>query len=227
MSSLLSPSLDGIPQEVLEHIALLSVTDDFLGPPSSLVSLLETNRTINSRLSLKSNHYLYAKIFAHKFDLASASRRLGPDRTEPAVLAEELRRRCIYLKRLRSRVDSRIDPVTGGDDEARQELLFHAYLLMLENDGKNEKQLREYAHIDVWLEDYWFDEKGASLAKRSIALDQWPPQNEQTSLAMWLFWFLLKPGMDLFSMISVTFSTFSSQNSISRKIRCHGAWFTF
>ena len=163
--------------------------------PSSLVSLLETNRTINSRLSLKSNHYLYAKIFAHKFDLASASRRLGPDRTEPAVLAEELRRRCIYLKRLRSRVDSRIDPVTGGDDEARQELLFHAYLLMLENDGKNGEQL-DWARLDGLLHNFVL----TKLWHQRELYEQWTAENAINALAVWLFWYRMSQGQWIFSV---------------------------
>jgi hypothetical protein len=67
--------------------------------------------------------------------------------------------------------------------------------MMLENDGKNLRQLREYAKIDDWLKEYWFDDHGASWAKMAIRVDQWPSDSGQTSLAMWLFWFLLKPGL--------------------------------
>jgi hypothetical protein len=68
------------------------------------------------------------------------------------------------------------------------------YLMMLENHGKNEQQLRKYAEMDVWLKEYWFDPLGASFTTLYIRMDKWPPNNEQNSLAMWLFWFLLNPG---------------------------------
>jgi len=66
--------------------------------------------------------------------------------------------------------------------------------MMLENNGKNEQQLRDYAEMDVWLTEYWFDSRGASFATISIKIDQWPPNDTLNSLAMWLFWFLLNPG---------------------------------
>lgn len=97
---------------------------------------------------------------------------------------------------MRTRLDSTIDPFAKdrGGDEILQSLLWTAYLMMLENDGKNERQLRDYAQIDVWLREFWFDDHGASFAKSSIRMDQWPPNNDKTSLGMWLFWFLLKPS---------------------------------
>ncbi|RDB17639.1 hypothetical protein Hypma_001088 [Hypsizygus marmoreus] len=195
----LSPALDTVPQEVLEHIALFSATDSFLGPPSSLVPLLLTNRGVYKRLSIHSNHHLYARVFAHKFDIGPIVRRLGPERTTPDILTSELRRRCFCLKRIRARLDS-IASSAGGEegdkeeDTSRHELLFQAYLLMLENEGKNEQQLREYARIDLWLREYWFDEMGASCAVECLQTEEWLPDTEERSLAMWLFWFLLRPS---------------------------------
>lgn len=192
-----SPSLETVPQEVLEHIAFFAATDAFLGPPSALIPLLVTNRKIHSRLSITSNHHLYAHIFVHKFDLVHPLRRLGVGRTTPTVLARELQRRCMALKRIRERLDANICTSSSVRDWGRESLhslLFHVYLLMLENEGKNELQLREYARIDNWLREYWFHEHGASSALSYIKRDQWPPNNQETSLAMWLFWFLLKPG---------------------------------
>ncbi|KAI6112051.1 hypothetical protein EV401DRAFT_234306 [Pisolithus croceorrhizus] len=65
--------------------------------------------------------------------------------------------------------------------------------MMLENDGKNEQQLRAYANMEAWLIDYWFDDMGASLASYRISRDQWPLEDENNSLAMWLLWFLVRP----------------------------------
>ncbi|KAF9458704.1 hypothetical protein BDZ94DRAFT_74376 [Collybia nuda] len=195
----MAATLGTIPQEVLEHIAFFSATQAFLGPPSALVPLLSTCRRIHSRLSINANHHLYANVFAHKFDIAPVIRRLGPDRTTPYILARELQRRCFYLKRIRGRLDSTVKVSREADDGdydggTLHGLLSNAYILMLENEGKNEQQLREYGKIDTWLKDYWFEELGASRAKASIRMDIWLPDTGERSLAMWLFWFLLKPN---------------------------------
>lgn len=201
-STLTTMSLSTVPQEILEHIAFFSATESLLGPPSELVPLLSTSRRIHSYLSTASNPVLFARVFAHKFDVAPIVRRLGPQAALPAVLSIELRQRCSCLKRIRARLDSTIPH--PSDEETLEAVLWVAYLMMLENDGKNEKQLREYAKIDGWLQEYWFDDHGASLAKSSIRADRWPPSNRKTSLAMWLFWFLLRPG--LFKNVETTTS---------------------
>ncbi|KAF4586280.1 hypothetical protein EYR38_010555 [Pleurotus pulmonarius] len=189
------PSLVSVPPEVLEHIAFLTATDEFLGPPSAIIPLLSTNKRLNSCLSIKSNTLLYSRIFAAKFDVSPPLRRLRCRQPSAAALTQELQRRCYYLKRMRARLDSTVNPFAKdrSGDEILQSLLWTAYLMMLENDGKNERQLRDYAQIDVWLREFWFDDHGASFAKSSIRMDQWPPNNDKTSLGMWLFWFLLNP----------------------------------
>lgn len=77
---------------------------------------------------------------------------------------------------------------------ALHEMLWTAYVMMLENDGKNERQLREYAHLDDWLRKFWFAEDGASFARLEIRGNSWPPYNDLADVTMWLFWFLLRPG---------------------------------
>lgn len=76
---------------------------------------------------------------------------------------------------------------------ALHEMLWTAYLMMLENDGKNERQLREYARLDRWLRNFWFAEDGASCAQIAIRDNAWPPNNDLSAVTMWLFWFLLIP----------------------------------
>lgn len=191
--------MDKVPQEVLEQIAFFSVTDSFLGPPSTLSSLLITNRNIHSRLSFASNPLLYAKVFAYKFDIVPAIRRFGTRHTTPYILADELKLRCLLLKQIKARLGSTEAsvPVHERNVFSTPRLLCHVYLLMLENEGKNEKQLREYANFDIWLREYWFDELGASRAVSCMTADRWVPEYPETSIAMWLFWFLLKPGKSI------------------------------
>jgi hypothetical protein len=84
--------------------------------------------------------------------------------------------------------------MTDEGMRAMHEMLWTAYVMMLENDGKNERQLREYARLDEWLRAFWFGEDGASFARLEIGDNAWPPYNDLADVTMWLFWFLLRPG---------------------------------
>lgn len=190
-------SLSSVPQEVLEHIAFFTATDTFLGPPSSLLPLLLTSRRINASLSITANHHLYADIFCHKFDTAAPMARLGLDRLTSWALADELRRRCVVLQRLRDRLDSTTHArhADGADNRMSvYDVLFTAYIMMLENEGKNKRQLVEYGLIGPWIREFWFNPHGSSLAIYNIRTGQWPLNCPETALGMWLFWFLLKIG---------------------------------
>ncbi|KAJ8073012.1 hypothetical protein PM082_019880 [Marasmius tenuissimus] len=190
----ISNSFDAIPQEILEHIAYQIASETFLGPPSNILPFVTTNRWTYSCLSVSSNTCLYARIFEDKFDTLPAIRRIGTHRLSAGILSGELKRRCLYLKRIRSRLDACTDEESNvRDEEMLREVLNYAYLLMLENEGKNERQLKEYAQIDIWLKDYWFHEFGASGVRSRITSDEWPMENGNLVLAMWLYWFLLKP----------------------------------
>ncbi|KAJ6463540.1 hypothetical protein C8R45DRAFT_1026096 [Mycena sanguinolenta] len=184
-------NLDTVPHEILERVAFICATDILLGPPSSLVTLLAANRRIHSRLSFASNQYLYARIFSAKFDLGPSSGRFI-DHSSPTALAHELIHRFRALNRIRARTDYGARPSSGGDGDSVRELLFHAYLMMLENGGKNEQQLRDYAKLGGWLKDYLFAEHLLARSRLNPHVEHWPPHNEHTSLAMWLFWFLLR-----------------------------------
>ncbi|KAJ3882267.1 hypothetical protein F5051DRAFT_449338 [Lentinula edodes] len=191
MSHTTPVSLNSIPQEILSEIALFASTETFLGPPAGLVSLIKTNRWTHSCLSFFSNPYVYAKIYESKFDVSPVSRRLGVNSFSTSALALELKRKCILLNRIRDRQGSRVN--TSTQDENLQEFLVQIYLMVVENEGYNERQLREYAHIDEWLKEFWLDEHGASGSWQAIQRGLWPDHSEITCLAMWLYWFLLKP----------------------------------
>jgi hypothetical protein len=91
------------------------------------------------------------------------------------------------------------DEMTEEGMRALHEMLWTAYVMMLENDGKNERQLRGYAHLDDWLRAFWFAKDGASFARFEIGRNNaWPPYNDLADVTMWLFWFLLRPGASPF-----------------------------
>ncbi|PCH43130.1 hypothetical protein WOLCODRAFT_164259 [Wolfiporia cocos MD-104 SS10] len=189
-------TLATLPQEVLEHIAFFSATDPFLGPPAGVVPLLAVNRHINDALSLRTNPHLWARIFAYKFDLAPAVRRLGTEWTTTATIAQELVHRCTLMSRIRRRTDTTAPShqISSGHKKLLLTTLWMAYLMMLENDGNNAAQLREYARIDEWLKEYLFHYHGASRIRWCNRTDYWPPANEDhISLAVWLFWLTFIP----------------------------------
>jgi len=213
-----------LPQEVLEHIAYFVATECLVGPPSGLPHLLSTCRTIYQRLSFDNNPVLYARIFRYKFDCQAAMRRLGSRMTDSGTLANELRKRCTFLKLIRKRFGARAERPEkhGGPPDLLHDLLWLAYLMMLENDGKNEQQLREHAALEGWLMEYWFDDEGASLASCRIKQDQWPLEDEKNSIAMWLLWLFLRPGQDLplisceiFNYLTTPRFVSSNQNRLS------------
>ncbi|KAH9920832.1 uncharacterized protein BXZ73DRAFT_52052 [Epithele typhae] len=190
-------ALANVPQEVLEHIAYFAATDTFLGPPDGLIPLLSVDRRTHGALSISSNPYLWSRIFASKFDLTPPTRRLRSlGRTLSTLdICEELKLRCSLLKVIRRRTDARATSyaLSPTHRDGLRSVLWTAYLMMLENEGRNERQLREYAGFDVWLKEFLFHASGASLAVWSVKADLWPPNNERAALALWLFWYMLKP----------------------------------
>ncbi|KAF5392072.1 hypothetical protein D9757_003318 [Collybiopsis confluens] len=185
--------MDAFPQEILSEIAIYTASLAFLGPPSPIIPLLTLNRWIHSCLSMDSNPYIYAKIYQAKFDLSPALRRLKVDSFSSTALAQELRRKCLMLKRIRSSKGATTKPGIAREEEWLSEFLFQIYLMMLEDEGNNRLQLVDYARMDKWLQDYWFDDFGASGSWQSIKNDLWPVHSESNCLAMWLLWFLFDP----------------------------------
>ncbi|RDX47668.1 hypothetical protein OH76DRAFT_1405740 [Lentinus brumalis] len=190
-------SLSSIPQEVLEHIAFFAATSDFLGPPDGLIPLLSVDHRTYDALSMSSNPYLWSRIFKYKFDLSAPLSRLAARDREigPSEICEELKLRCTLLSRIRRRTDCHAGSliISPTHRDALRSILWMAYLMMLENEGKNSKQLQDYAHFDGWLKDFLFHPEGASLAALSVKDDLWPPDDERSALALWLFWYMFKP----------------------------------
>lgn len=223
-------AFDWLPQEVMENIAFFAATTTDVGPPSDLLPLLLCCRSTYHALSLDTHPHLCARIFRYKFDLSAAVRRLGQQIATPEVLSKELRKRFVYLRRIRTRTDSQLCTPDTSNSPMIGELLWLAYLMMLENDGKNDKQLREYAGMEQWLMEYWFDDKGASLASKTLSEDQWPLDNEHNSLAMWLFWLFLKP--DRFERTERSYRTFATvlkptALAANKYNICHAPWEDF
>jgi hypothetical protein len=123
---------------------------------------------------MANNNGLYARIFRHKFDCTAIERRLSPRWSSAPCLARELRGRFLALKHIK-----RGNPSLRLDREA----MWKAYLMLLENDGRNQSQLSDWANLPDWV-------LGA-VALRSPSSPTNPsraPDPEGISLAVWLLW---------------------------------------
>ena len=116
-----------------------------------------------------------------KFDIGAPVRHLGRNRFTFPVLANELRRRCVLLKRIRS---------LGYWQETIREDLWLAYLMMIENDGRNERQLLDWANLKCYVQGYLKER----LAEGSERNSGWPLETEENALAVWLLWLTSDEG---------------------------------
>ncbi|KAG1738427.1 uncharacterized protein EDB91DRAFT_1249341 [Suillus paluster] len=177
----LSP-LELLDAPILERVAFYLATGRFIGPPSELIPLLCTSRTINASLRFRSNSHLYSQIFHQKFDCAAVLRRLSWGRTTVECLSEELRKRSTILTRIRHR---NVENFTS-----LQEDLWAVYLMMLENDHKNMAQLCLWAELPMWIANAIEDK---CQVPREHPLS-WVNDIEGTSLALWLLWMSSNEG---------------------------------
>ncbi|TDL26798.1 hypothetical protein BD410DRAFT_825292 [Rickenella mellea] len=231
-------SLNTIPVEVLHHISFFAATHQQLGPPSALPALLRLNKRIHHALSQHVYPLLYARIFLAKFDGSAPLRRLGAHEMTVRALGDELRRRFDVMGRVRRKFGACVPETSSYEDDEDDETTLHEaslalwtlYIMLLENTSLNERQLREYAHLDEWLMDYWFHPLGASCTTLSIIQGRWPPNNECTALAMWLFWLLLRPETiikddQLYRQVLSTLKPLAL--AAHRYHLCHPTWTSF
>ncbi|KAF7312095.1 hypothetical protein MIND_00221800 [Mycena indigotica] len=161
--------LDTLPLELLELIAFELTCLTPLGPPSALLTLLLTCKSINNALSR--SMVLYSRIFHFKFDTSAVQRRaFNPT---PAQYFDQLVLYCTQLQKLRSQV--------RADD--CDDVLFSAFLMMLENDGRNAAQL-EHAGLDSYLDVF----VRSRLWDGRASAHGWPTDNTANACALWLVW---------------------------------------
>ena len=161
-----------LPLEVLDDIAFWIATEDTsIAPLNNLIPLLLLDQETNKFLSFDSNQSLYARIYAAKFDIKTTTRRLGKQKLTAHCLANELKKRCTHLRIIRT---------LSFELELIEPAIWTAFVMMLENDGKNESLLLEYARIAYWLEQYWV------AVSNSLQGEGWPANSLIHSVCMWL-----------------------------------------
>ena len=161
-----------LPPEVFEDIAFWVATEGTsITSLSNLLPLLLLDRETTKFLSFDSNLPLYGRIYVTKFDTKTTTRRLGKERLPPRGMAEELKKRCIHLRAIRS---------LSFELELIEPAIWTAFVMMLENDGKNERLLLERAQITHWLRHYWV------AISNALQGEGWPSNNHFHSICMWL-----------------------------------------
>lgn len=167
---MLPTSLDTIPDDVLQYIALLTLSSSIFDPPVDTLHLLLTSRTMYRSLSVAACPSLYAKGLQVRFDFYPSS---GQDRPTTSALAEQFTNCCRLLRRARRRDTSNLDLV---------EDLWTSLWILLESSGLNEAQLfmagfSEFI-TDVMLK--YLKEDGTHQIHPN------PPHNQRASLYLWL-----------------------------------------
>ncbi|KAF8903700.1 hypothetical protein CPB84DRAFT_1961070 [Gymnopilus junonius] len=163
-------SVDRLPCGIWERIAFYSVAskETFLGPPNAICALSLLSRNIYNQISPNCNTHLYARIFHFKFDSSALERRLSPRWRTTKCLTAELIKRFRAMKRIKA-MGLDVDDV------------WTAHLMLLENDGKNEAQLMEYAGFRLYLK--------TLLIHRCTSHEfMWFKNPTLDSLVIWLLW---------------------------------------
>ncbi|KAK2462883.1 hypothetical protein APHAL10511_005081 [Amanita phalloides] len=168
-----------VPNEILANIALHLASLSPLALPDLLLPLRSAAKTLDFRLSPSANPSLYARIFRFKFDYSAVCRRaFVPD-------ARNYADHLIHYYKLLAAIQRRD---FDADDTAS--ILFAAYIMMLENDGKNRAQL-ELAGIDLYLDAYV--RKYMYHPFDRMTNDGWPRDNTANACALWLIWMFTTP----------------------------------
>lgn len=167
--------------DVILDIAFQLAILDPLGPPRHLPPLLRVCRYIADILAANKKPLL-ARIFRHKFDTRAPSRRLGSAHLTNSALAFQLKKQTLALKRLS----------TGQlDSENLLSDLWTAYLMFIENDGRNYSHLVQYARLDRLVDNFM---ETRLWAHRMHSGTEWPLDITPNALVIWLLWFTTTPG---------------------------------
>ncbi|KAF8736845.1 hypothetical protein AX14_013779 [Amanita brunnescens Koide BX004] len=175
----MSAFLHAVPNEILDHIAFHLAATIPYALPDPLLPLRYASTTLCLRLDPRANPSLYARIYRLKFDDSAVRRRAFAPEAEN--YAEHFVHSCKALAAIRDREFQADDPGP---------VLFAAYLMMLDNDGKNRTQL-EWAGIELYL-DLYVRTCMYSPDER-MPNNGWPQDTAANACALWLMWMFTTP----------------------------------
>jgi len=207
-----------LPPELLQHTALLLCADQPLATPWPVRTLLLVARPL--RAALDTNAF-WAALYDQRFDSRAIQRRcFNPNAGDRA---DQLRLYYRLLKAIRialARNDRPVLRVPGEDGEedcSTEALLFSAYLMMLENDGKNYAQLAA-AGLPLFLDRFLRDR----LTDGQETNQGWPLDNGINGTALMLSWMFTTRGTHLFRCsMSLTLCRETSRGNSPATRRIH------
>ncbi|KAK0189492.1 hypothetical protein F5146DRAFT_1051259 [Armillaria mellea] len=123
------PSLETLPRDVLERVALLTTSSSSLLSLTNIRHLLLSSRTIYHQLCMHYNPHLYAQVFRTIFDAPFHHLRIPPD----SALTAELSQRFRLIRRIQ-RCDY--------SNKALRQDLWTAYGMVLESERLNVAHLK-------------------------------------------------------------------------------------
>ncbi|KAI0248931.1 hypothetical protein BJV78DRAFT_738337 [Lactifluus subvellereus] len=159
-------------QDALEDCLIYTLdVDPLSSPPRSLLPLMLTCRRFYNLLHPDHNPRLYRRIFLRKFDITAITRRFPSSSTIATLFFPELRRRFQALRCIKR-----------GDIHhlGLQDALLVAYIMVLENDDLNYRQLLDVC-LPALLDKYISERlhRGHNV---------WPIEDTSNALAVALFW---------------------------------------
>jgi hypothetical protein len=166
------------PQDIMEGILIYTLDNDPLhSPPRSLLPLMLTCRRFYDLLHPAHNHRLYYHIFFRKFDVDAITRRLPSSSITASFFFPELKRRFQALRCIKH-----------GDihHPGLQDALLVAYIMVLENDVLNYRQLAD-ACLPALLDRYIKE-------RLHRGYNVWPIEDVSNALAVALFWHVASRG---------------------------------
>ncbi|KAG6819154.1 hypothetical protein H0H93_014835 [Arthromyces matolae] len=174
--------LTSVPLEIFNRIVFELTCLEPLGPPIIVVPLMQTCRAIHTLLLSENNPILYGEIYRFKFDAGAVARRAFCPTQSQCVI--QLRRilKAMSVFRRGNFWDIGLEDHDIGLEEALQV----AFMMLLDDDGKNATQLLLWARADVFIKNFLL----RRLYENSEHNDGWPIDNVIISHALWVAWLL-------------------------------------
>ncbi|KAF8059491.1 hypothetical protein FPV67DRAFT_1716275 [Lyophyllum atratum] len=146
---------------------------------------MQTCKALHGLLVPESNPGLYSRIFRQKFDVAAVARRAF--HPTPTQCVDQMTQYFAALRVFRRR-ELRVSVAPGEEfpDVGVEEALQIAVVMMLEDDGKNARQLVQWGHADEFVDAF----VRSRLYDGAEDNDGWPLDNRLNAHALWLMWLL-------------------------------------
>lgn len=170
-----------LPTELLDRIFFQLAANQPLGPPHAVLPFIRTCKTIYNKLK---NPVSWARVFRLKFDCGSVQRREFTPTSKHYL--DQLIRYSRALQVLRACDPYRGHEETNDSEMSLDDALMTGVVLMMENDGKNVRQLCEYAQAHRVLKDL----VRYSLYREMQFNNGWPSENKRNAFALFLFWII-------------------------------------